>query len=252
MRHRASQSAQQLAVLWCCIAVGWAADERVVFRDAVAAMQRGDFRAAEQKLRPEVAARPNDAAALSLLGVALDNQNQFREAAELHRRAVAAAPRSADVLNNYGNHLAAAGEDAAAREVFLKAIVVDPANVNANVQLARQSLKRKNGAEALRYLRHMPPGQLAVPNVALVQLEALYLAGDGVQADALAAQLTAAVQGDAGMSFSLGLVLANNRRFAVGEMLLVRVLVDALGDVERHLAGRGQHLDFMVDHGGVI
>ena len=193
-------------------------------------MQRGDFRAAEQKLRPEVAAQPNDAAALSLLGVALDNQNQFREAAEFHRRAVAAAPRSADILNNYGNHLVASGEDAAARDVFLKAIAVDPANVNANVQLARQSLKRKNGAEALRYLKRLPAGQLAAPNVALVQLEALYLAGEGAQADALAAQLSAAVQGDAGMSFSLGLALANSGRFEQAELLFGRVLAVAPAD----------------------
>jgi tetratricopeptide (TPR) repeat protein len=230
MRHWVSKSVQLLAVLWLCTAAAQAADERVAFRDAVAAMQRGDFRAAEQKLRPEVAARPNDAAALSLLGVALDNQNQFREAAEFHRRAVAAAPRSADILNNYGNHLVANGEDAAAREVFLKAIVVEPANVNANVQLARQSLKQKNGAEALRYLKRLPAGQLAAPSVALVQLEALYLAGEGAQADALAAQLSGTLHGDAGMSFSLGLVLANSGRFEQAELLFGRVLAVAPAD----------------------
>ena len=61
-----------------------------VFREALADVQRGDFRAAEQKLRTEVAAHPDDAPALSLLGVALDNLNRFAEAAEFHRRAVAA------------------------------------------------------------------------------------------------------------------------------------------------------------------
>ena len=105
--------------------------------------------AAEQKLRVEVAAHPNDAPALSLLGVALDSQNQFREAAEFHRRAVAAAPRNSDVLSNYGSHLAATGEEGAARDAFLKGSQLEPGNVNANLQLARQSIKRKNGAEAL-------------------------------------------------------------------------------------------------------
>ena len=46
-----SQSALPLAVLVLSIAAGRAADDRAVFRDALAAVQRGDFRAAEQKLR---------------------------------------------------------------------------------------------------------------------------------------------------------------------------------------------------------
>ena len=62
--------------------------------------------------------------------------------------------------------------------MFLKAIAVDPANFNANLQLARQSVKRKNGAEALRCLKRLPAARLAEPTAALVHLEALYLAGD--------------------------------------------------------------------------
>jgi tetratricopeptide (TPR) repeat protein len=230
MRLPMSQSVALLALLLWCIPAGRAADSRAVFRDALAALQRGDFRAAEQKLRTEVAAHPNDGAALSLLGVALDNQNQFREAGEFHRRAVAAAPRSGDILSNYGNHLLAAGEETAARDAFLKAIALDPANANANLQLARQSLQRKNAAEALRYLKRLPAGQLEAPNIALVRLEALYLAGDGAQADALAARLSTATQGDAGMSFSLGLALANNGRFDQAEPLFARALVVAPAD----------------------
>src|SRR4051812_22098621 len=224
MRHPVLQSVLLFAAYLACAALswGWGADGQAVFRDAVAAMQRGDFRAAEQMLRREVTTRPGDAVALSLLGVALDNQNQFHEAAEFHRRAIAAAPRSADVLNNYGNHLAANGEDAAAHDAFLKAIAVDPANVNANLQLARQSVKRKDGAEALRYLKRLPAAQLAAPNVALLELEARYVAGEGAQADALAARLSSALQGDARMSFSLGLVLANSGRFEQAESLFTR------------------------------
>lgn len=227
MRRPVSQFALLAAVLVLCVASGRAADERAALREAVADLQRGDFRAAEQKLRAEVAAHPNDAPALSLLGVALDSQNQFREAAEFHRRAVAAAPRTSDVLSNYGSHLAATGEDDAARDAFLKTIELEPGNVNANLQLARQSLKRKNGAEALRYLKRLPAGQLAVPNVAFIHLEALYVAGEIAQADALAAQLSAAARGDAGLSFPLGLALASSGRFEQAEALFARALAMA-------------------------
>ena len=230
MRRPLPQSAVLAAVLVLSVAAGWAGDEQAALRDAVAALQHGDFRAAEQKLRGEVAAHPNDALALSLLGVALDSQNQFREAAEFHRRAVAAAPRTSDVLSNYGSHLAATGEDAAARDAFLKAIELEPGNVNANLQLARQSLKRKNGAEALRYLKRLQSGQLAAPNVALIHLEALYLAGDSAQADALATQLSAAAKGDAGLNFPLGLALANGGRFEQAEPFFARALAAAPAD----------------------
>jgi tetratricopeptide (TPR) repeat protein len=225
-----SQSALLAAILVLCVASGRAADERTALREAVADLQRGDFRAAEQKLRGEVAAHPNDGPVLSLLGVALDSQNQFREAAEFHRRAVAAAPRLSDVLSNYGSHLAATGEDAAARDAFLKAIELEPANVNANLQLARQSLKRKNGAEALRYLKRVPSGQLAMTNVALIHLEALYLAGGGSKADSVARELSAAAKSDAGLNFPLGLALANCGRFEQAEALFARALEAAPAD----------------------
>ena len=67
-----------------------AADLTPGLREAAAALQRGEFAAAETKLRGELKLRPNDAEALSLLGVALDNQSKFSEAEPLHRRAMAA------------------------------------------------------------------------------------------------------------------------------------------------------------------
>ena len=79
-------------------------------------LQRGDFSAAEQTLRPEVKSRPHDAAALTLLGVALDSQKKFQEAEEFHRRAVADAPNSPDVWNNYANHLLATGDESGCRQ----------------------------------------------------------------------------------------------------------------------------------------
>src|SRR4051794_12053220 len=69
-------------------------------REAAAALQRGDFTAAETQLRGELKLRPNDANAISLLGVALDNQGKFPEADPLHKRAIAAAPPSALAFGN--------------------------------------------------------------------------------------------------------------------------------------------------------
>src|SRR5206468_1065218 len=135
---------------------------------------------------------PNDAPALTLLGVALDNLQKFPEAGEIHRRAIANSPRSIDVLNNYGNHLIGTGEDAVAAKQYLQVVALDPAHFNANVQLARLALKRKAGQEALSYLKHLPANQQDAPNISILRLEALYLAGDRAGADALATRLSAA------------------------------------------------------------
>src|SRR5512140_2909439 len=85
-----------LSVLLCSSAV-WSADQSAAVQSAAAAMKRGDFQAAEKTLRAEVETHSGDAWALSLLGVALDNQKKLPEAEEFHRRAVAASPRAAEV-----------------------------------------------------------------------------------------------------------------------------------------------------------
>jgi Flp pilus assembly protein TadD len=93
-----------------------AAAQPVYLRDAIAALQRGDFPAAERELRRQAAAHADDALAQSLLGVALDNQKRVAEGAPFHARAVQLAPRSPDVLNNYAAHLWIAGDFPAARK----------------------------------------------------------------------------------------------------------------------------------------
>src|SRR5208337_4497967 len=118
-------SMQRFPGYFCLVlaaAVVGAADDGAAIRSALAALQRGDFAAAEQILRPEVKAHPNDASALTLLGVALDNQKKFQEAEDLHRRAAANAPNSTDVWSNYANHLLGAGDEAGAGRLYLKVV----------------------------------------------------------------------------------------------------------------------------------
>jgi tetratricopeptide (TPR) repeat protein len=93
-------------------------------------MQRGDYAAAETILRTEVGIHPGDSWALSLLGVALDNQKKPAEAEEFHRRAVAAAPRSAEILNNYGTHQWSAGQFDKAELSFASALAAAPTYFN--------------------------------------------------------------------------------------------------------------------------
>jgi Flp pilus assembly protein TadD len=212
------------------VAITFAADDGPAIRQALAALQRGDFAAAERTLRPEVKSRPNDGAVLTLLGVALDNQKKFQEADEVHRRASASAPSSPDVWNNYANHLVATGDEEGARKLYLRVVALDQSQYNANVQLARLALKGKKGAEALGYFKHLPANQQDAPNLASMRIEALYLAGETVEADNLTARWLAAAKGDLGGSFSIGLALADAGKFEKAETFFTQALALAPSD----------------------
>ncbi|MCX6628219.1 MAG: tetratricopeptide repeat protein [Candidatus Solibacter sp.] len=118
------------AVLLLCISAGGNAAQNTAVQSAAAAMQRGDFQAAEKTLRSEVETHAGDSWAVSLLGVALDNQKRLPEAEEFHRRAVALSPRSAEILNNYGTHQWIAGQFDKAEITFASALAAAPGYFN--------------------------------------------------------------------------------------------------------------------------
>lgn len=185
-----------------CAGISRAAD----VREAVAAMQRGDFAAAERELRAEVTAHPSDAPALSLLAVALDNENKLQDAAAFHRRALAAAPNSTDVLGNYGNHLLRAGDDEGARQAYLKVVAIDSANSGANFQLARLALLRKDTTEARRYLSRLPESALADPRLSFSMAMGFANAGALAEAETWFARVLAATPTDFNVLYNLGAV----------------------------------------------
>ncbi len=193
-------------------------------RDAAAALDRGDFQAAEQKLRAQIAVHPNDAWALSLLGSALDNQKRIPEADEFHRRAVAKTPRAAEILNNYAAHLWIAGNQREAAKIYLQIVAIDPAHYNANLQLARLALKEKKGSDALRSLDRLPASVRENPQVLLPRLEALYLSSDRAQGDALAARLAEMSGTDWNLSFAAGITLSNVGQYDKAETFFEKAL----------------------------
>lgn len=209
---------------------GFAAELSPGIREALSALQRGDFPAAETTLRSELRARPGDGAALTLLGVALDNQKKFQEAEEAHRRAAAVSPNSPDVWNNFGNHLIGTGDSEGARKRYLRVIALDPSSFNANVQLARLAVTNKKGAEALGYLSHLTAAQQDAPNLAPLRIAALYLAGKTAEADNLASRWLASANDIPGASFAIGMALAEAGSFGKAETFLTQALARAPSD----------------------
>jgi len=204
-----------------------AAEVRPPIQEALTALRRGDFASAEQTLRADLRGHPDDSSTLTLLGVALDNQRKFAEADEMHRRAVASAPRSVDALSNYANHLLNTGKEDEARKLYLQVVNLDAAQLNANLQLARIDVRHKNGQEALARLKSLPYS----PQVAVLGLEALDVAGDRTLADALAARLATDAGDTLAPNFSIGLELANAGAYARAEVFFSKALAAAPTDI---------------------
>ncbi len=213
-------------------ATGLFAEDSPAIRTALAALQRGDFAAAEQTLRPEVKARPTDAAALTLLGVALyDSPKEIPGGGEDFPQAgFCERAEFPDVWNNYANHLLATGDETGAAGAYSRVVALDAGNYNANVQLARLAVKARKGQEAVGYINHLNAALQDSPFLAALRIAAVYLAGANPEGDALATRWLAASKNDLGQSFAIGLALADAGRFERADAFFTQALALAPAD----------------------
>jgi tetratricopeptide (TPR) repeat protein len=93
---------------------------------AEAAIAASDWKTAEARLTPWVAANPNDARALFDLGYVADAQGRLDDAAGLYRRAIAANPNSLEAHLSLGLLLARQGKPDEARPELATATTLDP------------------------------------------------------------------------------------------------------------------------------
>ena len=94
--------------------------------DAEALIAKSDWKAAQAKLDPWLAAHPADARALFDAGYVADAQNRLDDAAALYRRAVAADPQSFESHLSLGLLLARQGKLEDARPELAAATSLDP------------------------------------------------------------------------------------------------------------------------------
>lgn len=216
---------RRLATLFATLAaLCVAADFTPGVREASAALRRGEFSTAESKLRAELKLRPNDVAALSLLGVALDNQQKFSEAEPWHRRAIAVLPPSALAFGNFGNHLLLKGDERGARDAFQQALAIDRTDRYANLQLAQFALGAKDSKGVLIYLDQMSPADRSDPDAEVLRLSALEISGAREEADVVFQRLMDKSRNDATLSGSLGWTLAQAALYDRAEVFLTQAL----------------------------
>lgn len=179
-------------------------------KSAVELLQRGDLGAAEQTLRAELKTKPNDGAALGMLGVVLDQEKKYTDADEAYRKALQVSPRSPALLNNYGNHLFAMGKLREARAAYLEVLALDPGHANAALQVAQIAMQRNAPAEALKYLQTVPPSVVAKdPRLSVAMGVALAAAGKYERAETFLDKAVQAAPADFQARYYLGLAASH-------------------------------------------
>ncbi len=191
---------------------------------AIAALQSGDLHTAESLLRGQLAAEPKDAAAMAVLAVVLDREGRSEDAGRTYQKALVLDGSDPSLLNNYGNHLLAAGHAAEARRAFAQAVAIEPANRNANVQLAKLALDGKNGREAMAALDRLRAADRWTPDVELLFGMALSSVHRYAEAEAQFRKLTEAEPGNFDAQYGLGLAASKGNHLALAEQALQRAL----------------------------
>jgi tetratricopeptide (TPR) repeat protein len=203
-----------------------------VHNQVVGDFDQQNYAEAEQTLRAALAEYPRDAHALGLMGVILDAQKRFAEAETFHRRALALAPNSASLYSNFGNHYLEQGQSEKARAAYLRAIELDPADRNANSQLAQISITQKNGMEALHCLNRLPREDQATPAALLLRAQSLMLTGQASSAEALLLDVMSRSGKDPSVAYSVGMVFAGWKNYARAEKCFSAALQSAPGQIE--------------------
>ena len=132
----------------------------------------------------------------------LDSQEKCDDAERIYQQLLAKGSPSPSLTNNLGNHYLACGEPEKARVYFEGLLRLNPEHVNANLQLARLALVRREGRKALEYLAHIKKQD---PEISLLRAEALAQTGRREAARAVLDGFAKAAGADPRLLFALGL-----------------------------------------------
>lgn len=144
-----------IACLLCaCASARLAAAPGADFQAALAALQHGDAATAEQKLRAELAAHPDEPEAMGVLGIALRHQQKSAEADAVFDRLATATRNDAKLSAAIGVQLAQAEEFAAAETFLTHALAPNPADFALQYQLGVVAMRAGHNERAKEVLEN--------------------------------------------------------------------------------------------------
>jgi predicted Zn-dependent protease len=181
--------------------------------DAEAAIVKSDWKTAQEKLDPYLAAHPTDGRALFDAGYVADSQNRLDDAAVLYSRAVEANPRSFEARLSYGLVLARQGRLDRARPELAAATTLDPGD-------ASPALKARAWRALARIDKSSDPAQASDD-----LLEALKLTTETPDDTLLAAQLAEATDQPDAAEAAYRRLLAKDPKSSAANAGLAHVLL---------------------------
>jgi tetratricopeptide (TPR) repeat protein len=165
---------------------------------ARAAISSGKLENAETKLWSILSSDPNQAEALTLLGIVRGRQKRYAEAEALLRRALEIDPRSQAARRNLASAMIAQNHTNAAIEQYKEIVKLAPSDDGVKLELARLYSAEGQFSDALSTLEsipanHLPPNAIPVRAAALLALgrkkEAAQMIPRATQSPAVAIQL---------------------------------------------------------------
>jgi tetratricopeptide (TPR) repeat protein len=175
----------------------------------------------------------------------LDAQQKCAEADRIYQQLLAKGSPSPALLNNLGNHYLGCGAPDKARVCFERLLKMNPAHVNANLQLAKLSVNRKDGTRALQYLARIKDHD---PEIQLVRAEALSQTGQRDAAVTLLDELAKTSYTSPNVLFALGMTCGRMSLYDRAEAAFTAVLTHYPDDYDvlynlGLAAARAQHYD---------
>jgi len=206
----------------------------LTFDDALALHEAGRLDAAEVAYRALLAAHPDDAETLHLLGVLYQQREQHAEALALIAQAIALCPERAIFHGNLGSVLLALGDASTAIIAYQRALQLAPAHANTRFNLG-VALETDGQAEAaLACFDTVADGDPQHPRAALNAAIVLKKLGRKAEAIARLQALLAREPGNALADHHLAILLGEARERAP-DAYLRQTFDAAAADFDRHL-----------------
>jgi tetratricopeptide (TPR) repeat protein len=201
--------------------------------EAASAIGENRLPRAEELLNAVLAASPNDADALNLLGVVRAKQNRTADAERYFRRALASLPSHVSAHINFAELLLSNKKPKEALPLLLQAHKLAPERADINLKLATVFADQNNYEQASQYLRLVPRDAFSDASPETQAEFALLLARNGFNEDAL--NMLQAARQNAPASFpllyALGVVTAALKQYDKADEHLTAALTIKPDDV---------------------
>ncbi|MGA2114298.1 MAG: tetratricopeptide repeat protein [Bryobacteraceae bacterium] len=159
----------------------------------------------------------------------LDSEQKCDDAERIYQQLLAKGAPPPALINNLGNHYLGCGAPDKARVYFERLLQVNPAHANANLQLARLAIARKEGVQALDYLSRIKQQD---PAIVLVRVEALALVGKREAAVAALDGLAKTTGADPGLLFAVAMAYGRIGLYQQAEAAFNAVLTHVPDDYD--------------------